>query len=306
MLMNSLTLLYVEDNEETQERTKMIIADDVKELYQAFDGEEGLEMYKILRPDVVLTDINMPKLDGLEMAKKIKEINKNQLIIAVSAFDDREMLLKAINIGIDFFLPKPLDIDELYAKLNLIAKDLYLKYEAQNSQREEMNELYRLAYYDSLTGIANRFFLDTKLEEVLQRAKLNSTSFAFFFIDLNNFKSINDNYGHSTGDLVLKEVAKNIKNVIRSGDIFARISGDEFAIVLEDIKDKENIDKIAQIILDVASLPIHYNDTTIKVSCSIGISIFPKDSQSKNKLFHLADMAMYEAKKLGGSKFLYA
>ena len=108
-----MTLLYVEDNKDSQEQLKMILQDDVKEFYQAFDGEEGLSMYKKLKPDIILSDINMPILDGLSMIQKIKEIDEHQKVILISAIDDKESLLKALNIGVDFFTPKPINIDTI-------------------------------------------------------------------------------------------------------------------------------------------------------------------------------------------------
>ena len=122
--MSDMTLLYVEDNKDSQEQLKMILQDDVKEFYQAFDGEEGLSMYKELKPDIILSDINMPILDGLSMVQKIKEIDEHQKVILISAIDDKESLLKALNIGVDFFTTKPIDIDDIYEQLHTIGKSL--------------------------------------------------------------------------------------------------------------------------------------------------------------------------------------
>ena len=303
--MNKLTLLYVEDNHDAQERMKMILEDDVKTFYQAFDGEEGLAMYKKVKPDVILTDINMPVLDGLRMAETIKELDKEQVIIVISAFDDRDVLLKAVNIGIDFFVPKPIDIDLLNIKLSSVAKDLHKKKATQNAVKDEMNELYSLAYFDPLTNIANRFLLDTRLNQIISKSKRTNSSFCLLFIDLDNFKSINDNYTHAAGDKVLQTYVENIKSVIRPEDTFARISGDEFVIIIENIEDKKHIDIVVKKILDVSLLPIEYENKLIHTSCSIGISRFPQDSSSKNELLHLADTAMYKAKKSGKSRFSY-
>jgi YesN/AraC family two-component response regulator len=119
--MRKLSVLYVEDNLETQELMKSVLEYDVENFYQAYNGEEGFNLCKKLKPDVVLTDITMPYLNGLLMAKKIKENNPDQVIIVLSGFEDRGLLKGARQLGINHFMPKPIDIDNLLSKLNKIS-----------------------------------------------------------------------------------------------------------------------------------------------------------------------------------------
>lgn len=305
MLTNNFTLLYVEDDEQAQEQMKMMLEDDVKEFYQAFDGEEGLALYKKVNPDIVLTDINMPFLDGLSMSKKIKKINDDTPIIIMSAFDDRKTLLNALNIGIDYFTPKPIDMDIVNERLEKIAKHLQNNIDAENARKNELNNLRHMAHYDTLTEVPNRFLFNLKLDKALARAKRNKSSVALFFIDLDNFKGINDSYGHGGGDIVLKTVSKNIQNVIRKEDTLARISGDEFSVIIEDITDIQYIDHLAKKILKASSNKIEFNNKIINMSCSIGISKFPNDSMDKKELIHFADTAMYKAKNSGKATYEY-
>jgi len=296
MLSSNFTLLYVEDNVEAQEQMKMILEDDFKEFYQAFDGAEGLEIYKEKRPDIIISDINMPILDGLSMAKEIKAMDKYQVILIVSAFDDKSMLLESINIGIDYFIPKPVNIDILNERLDIISKNLQNKLDLENARNKEMTLLYDLAHIDSLTQIPNRFSFEMKLEEAITRAKRNNSIFTLFFIDLDHFKAVNDTYGHSAGDEVLKAVSNNIKNIIRTDDVFARIGGDEFALIAENFKEKKDIEILKRKILEVTPC-LKFEDKDICVSYSVGVSIFPRDGDSKKELLHLADLEMYKVKK---------
>lgn len=305
-MLENFTLLYIEDDLDAQERMKMMLEDDVKEFFQAYNGEEGLRVYEEKKPDIILTDINMPVLDGLSMAKEIKQKDKQQPIIVMSAFDDRKTLLEAINIGIDYFTPKPIDMDIVYDRLNTIAEHLQNKIDAQNAKKREMEELYALAHYDTLTKISNRFLFNIKLDEAINKAKRYNSKFTLFFIDLDDFKMINDTYGHAAGDKVLQSVSDNIKKVIRLEDTFARISGDEFSLIIENIDDKNYIDTLANKIIGAASTPVEFNDKTIHITCSVGISRYPKDSNSKEELLHLADIAMYKAKQQGKCNFAYA
>jgi len=288
-MLKDLTLLYVEDDKDMQKYMKLVLANKVKSFYSAIDGSQGLSVFKDKRPDIVITDIYMPYLDGFEMSKEIKAIDKDVAILMNSAFDDKESLMKAINIGIDYFIPKPIDIEELLERLEMIAQDIAHK----KSKNNEFNNLKKLAYYDSLTGLLNRVAFEDKLELYIQ----NNREFSLFFIDLDGFKAVNDNFGHKVGDGVLKFVADQIEKVVQN-QIAARISGDEFAIIIDEI-DRTKLSNIANKIIKQIHQPIKIDGVTTKVGCSIGISIFPQDTTNKKDLIHYADIAMYEAKRAG-------
>jgi len=305
MIMKNFTLLYVEDDKNAQEWMKLVLEDDVKEFLQAYDGQEALEIYKEKKPDIILSDINMPVLDGLSMAETIKKQDKEQPILIMSAFDDRETLMRAINIGISYFIPKPIDMEKLLDKLNQVAQTIQYKLDAQKLKEQEIANLYNLAHYDNLTQIPNRFLFNLRFDEAISRAKRRKGVFTLFFIDLDNFKNINDTYGHAAGDAVLRSVSKNIKSAIRVEDTFARISGDEFSLIIEDIDDDTYINNLAEKILQATSIPINYHGEEINITCSVGVSRYPKDSDNKKELLYLADSAMYKAKELGKASYSY-
>lgn len=304
-MINNFTLLFVEDDRDTQDSMELMLGSDVKEFYQAYDGEEGLKLYKEKKPDIILTDVNMPLLDGLSMTEKIKEIDKNIPIIIMSAFDDRKTLLRAINIGVDFFTLKPVNTDLLYEKLNIIAHHLQNEIDVQKARQKELDNLYTLAHYDELTKVPNRFLFNMKLDQALSRAKRKNETFALFFIDLDDFKNINDSYGHLAGDAILQHVSYSVQKVIRTEDTLARISGDEFSLIVEDIDDREFIENLAKKVIDAVATPLEFDQHTLSISCSVGISRFPQDAQDKTELIHLADTAMYKAKTSGKSAFAF-
>ena len=307
MKSKDFTLLYVEDDKNAQEWMKMALEDNFKEYYQAFDGEEGFAMYTKHKPDLIITDINMPISDGLDMAKKIKAIDKDQFIIIISAFDDKETLLKAINIGIDYFVPKPVNMNILNERISSVVNQLSNKKEIENFKQKEIQNLYYRAHYDALTGIQNRFLFEENFKQALSRAKRMDYIIIVFFIDLDNFKQINDTYGHAAGDIVLKGVVENIKKVIRKEDIFARISGDEFALVMEAASTKNcNVNNVAEKLIEALGEDIQLNEhQSVNMSCSIGISCFPKDANTADALLRKADTAMYKAKKTGKAGYAY-
>jgi len=305
MLMASCTLLYVEDNEEAQERMKMILQGSVNKFYQAYNGEEGIALYKEKKPDIVLSDINMPIMDGLSMSQIIKDLDREQIIIIISAFDDKDSLLQAINMGVDYFLPKPIDIEVLEDRLNFFTAHLRNKKEVEAIGKKEQEDLYNLAHFDALTNIPNRLLFNSKLEQAMSKARRKSSLVTLFFIDLDNFKNINDTYGHIAGDSILMFITSNVTRVIRVEDTFSRISGDEFSLIIEDSVDRDYLDVLAQKILNAVSLPMPFNGNMISISCSIGISSFPKESHTLEELIHSADVAMYKAKELGKSTYIY-
>jgi len=305
MAIEKFKLLYIDDHPQTREWMKMMLEDDVSEFLVASNGQEGLDIYDMYEPDIILSDIDMPIMDGLSMAKKIKEKDKEKPILIMSAFDEKDILVKAIDIGIDYFIAKPVDMDKLMEKLEHIAKDLQNKIDSDKLKKKELQTLFDLAHYDTLTNIPNRFLFDIRLEEVISKTKRKNTVFSLFFIDLDNFKNINDTYGHVAGDKILCFVSENIQSVIRKEDFFARIGGDEFVLIIEDIDDEKYISKLAKKILKVSSKSLECQGKNINVTASVGIARFPKDSDLKKELLHLSDTAMYMVKKAGKSSYVY-
>jgi len=304
--LNDLTLLFIEDNRDAQADIKMLLEDDVKEIYQAFDGKEGLSLYKEKSPDIVITDINLPYINGLDLTSKIKNLDKTQAIIIMSAYHDRENLLHSINIGSNGFITKPIDVELLFQRLHSIADSIEEKKREKYEATKKIQELHELAYYDRLTKVPNRFMFDKKLNEFIDKANKEKGEFSLLFIDLDNFKKINDTYGHETGDFVLQTMSKNISKAILKDDIVSRRSGDEFLVLLKNYTTTEEIKQIVYNILQLTSKEIIYKECTIKTSCSIGISQFPQDATQKSKLLSLADEAMYNAKELGKGNYFFA
>jgi len=312
-MLKNFTLLFVEDDRGVQEQMKIMLQDEVKEFYQAYDGEQGLRYYNEKKPDIILTDINMPVMGGLDMAETIKQADKNQPILMLSAFDERDILLNAINIGVDGFIVKPIDMGQLNSKLNRIAHTLQHKIETdkmrlkelEQKQKEELIGLYHLAHYDTLTGIPNRYLFNEKIDQTIAKTDREHTQFALFFIDLDDFKRINDTYGHKAGDYVLVHLAKRINEVIHKEDTLARIGGDEFALIVENTSNRTAIEKLAKKIIYEISKPIYCENRIVFISCSIGICRYPKDTTCKEELIHFADLAMYHVKSTGKSHFCF-
>lgn len=186
-----------------------------------------------------------------------------------------------------------------------IISNITEKKEALDEIQRQKNVLYHQAHHDSLTELPNRILFMDRLSQSLTRADRYSTKLALLFIDLDEFKQINDSLGHELGDLVLKAVTKRLLGVIRKGDTLARLGGDEFSIVMEDLQGSQSASLLAQKILDALATPFVIESHTLYISTSIGISLYPDDDTSAEHLLKFADTAMYKAKHNGRNNFKY-
>jgi diguanylate cyclase (GGDEF)-like protein/PAS domain S-box-containing protein len=167
--------------------------------------------------------------------------------------------------------------------------------------------LHQMAHYDPLTGLPNRLVLEDRLSKALERARSSETRVALVFVDLNDFKEINDQYGHAAGDRMLISAATRLNKILRSSDTVARIGGDEFVVVLEDlIRDKslqEEAQSLCEKILTVLSPPVAIGNDQCYIGTSLGVAVFPDHASNMDTLIHIADLAMYEAKRSGNNQY---
>ncbi|WP_345991358.1 EAL domain-containing protein [Sulfurimonas sp. HSL-1716] len=185
------------------------------------------------------------------------------------------------------------------------ARDITEYLEVQDELREQKSILQHQAHHDFLTGLPNRVLFNDRLNQLIEKGKRNKESFALFFIDLDRFKKINDSLGHRIGDEVLKTISLRIKSAIRAEDTLCRLGGDEFTILMSGIKKPQDASLLSQKILNVLSKPLYVDEYTFYISGSIGISLFPQDSDDPHDLLKFADAAMYKAKDEGRSTFQF-
>lgn len=162
-----------------------------------------------------------------------------------------------------------------------------------------------LAFYDPLTGLANRRLFKNRLAKSVKNVLRNKTSLALMFLDIDQFKRVNDTLGHDMGDALLKEMAARLERSVRENDTVSRIGGDEFTILLTDVKNSKDVGVVAEKILKALARPFMVNGQEILSSVSIGITMTPNDSTDPNALMKNADLAMYKAKELGRNNFQF-
>lgn len=196
--------------------------------------------------------------------------------------------------------------NELHALADTLRDEIRKKETIEIQLRENEQQMRHLAHHDALTGLPNRMSLQERLTMAIQQAQRNGCCVALLMIDLDNFKQINDSWGHSAGDAVLCTVARRLQAMVRNVDTVARIGGDEFVVVLSDIESDADALLVAEKILLALSEPVSAFGATYQTSPSIGISLFPRDGANLDELLKRADTAAYQAKKAGKNTFRLA
>jgi len=228
--------------------------------------------------------------------------NKEALIyelLATIIYDEYKDILGIVTLLHDVSERKK--IAEIQKKYTLKLEESNLKLENEITVRLLAEEQIRhFVYYDALTELFNRKKMREDVDILLDNKR---EKFAFLFIDLDKFKSANDNYGHQAGDNILKIAAVRLKNIIRSTDEVYRIGGDEFIIILRNLKASANAEKIAVVALETLSEAFTYKENQLFIGASIGISIFPEHGIDEDTLSRKADLAMYEVKRTGGNGY---
>ena len=228
-------------------------------------------------------------------------------------YTDVNDLLGTIGIMTGVVLHNPFFLLTLATVVDAIERELLLK--KQNRKLHILNQIMltktrnailaeeqirHLVYYDALTELPNR---KKMLEDIDILIDDKNKKFAILFLDLDKFKSANDNHGHQIGDNILKIVAMRLKKIIRSTDAISRIGGDEFIILLRNLKTSANAEKIAEAVVETLSTAFAYEENQLFIGASIGISIFPEDGIDAGTLIKKADLAMYEVKRNGGNGY---
>jgi diguanylate cyclase (GGDEF)-like protein len=291
-----------------EEPYRVLIVDDeqsLSEFFAAVVEQAGMSSFVVnhpmevmeplydFQPDLILMDIHMPECSGIELARVIRQ-QPNLVsipIVFLSSESDVEMQFTAMSEGGDDFLIKPIDPTTLVRSITIRARRSRLL-------RDQMIR-------DSLTGLFNHTRIKEQLEIEVARAQRSQEDFAFVMVDIDHFKSINDTYGHMTGDSVLKSLSQFFQRRLRQSDITGRYGGEEFAIILPDTSEQGALHIMEEMRKDFASVMHQADDTKFSVTFSCGVAMF-SSFQDANKLNSEADKALYEAKESGRNRVCIA
>ncbi len=237
---------------------------------------------KISQPIQILTQTAVEIASTLDLSRRVSIVGNNEIFQLGTAFND--MCFK---------------LEKAWAGKKRITQELQtLNHSLEEKVAERTAHLAWQATHDPLTALPNRALLSERLEQSIARTQRDQYMLAVMFIDLDGFKAINDNYGHETGDLLLIELARRFLSIIREPDTIARLGGDEFVILMQ-IEKPDNLTGPLERIVNLINQPVITGSSQLKVSPSIGVTIFPDDPSDSDALIRHADQAMYEAKQKG-------
>ena len=310
--MEKSTILIIEDEPTINRIISNYFEKEKYNVLNAYDGLEGLKIFKDNKVDLVCLDIMMPNVDGWEVAKEIRTFSETPIIM-MSALSTEEDLLRGYDLKVDDYITKPFNPKVLVAKsINLLERIKKLELNKELTEILDMDgikinmasygdkrKLNDLLIRDELTKVFNRKYLDFQIKNMMKESIEFNSTFGILFFDIDHFKNVNDTYGHNVGDEVLKMVSSTINSNIRNLDILGRWGGEEFIAIVR-------VDKIDELKMIAEKLRIKVfessylidSKTKISVSISIGGTLFAKNDDI-SKLISRADSNMYNSKEKG-------
>ena len=265
----------------------------------ATNGVEGIEVAKKEKPDLILLDIMMPVMDGYEACKEIRNDSEiaNIPIIFITAKSQQDDILKAFEVGGNDYIIKPFFFQEVLLRINVHVENKLLR-----------EQLFEMSMTDPLTSLWNRRYFIEKSNLEFKRSLRYGRDLSFVILDIDNFKNVNDKYGHGVGDEVIKSIADNLREKIRGSDFLCRWGGEEFVILLAETKKSMAALLVERIRCELNFLSVKTDKGEIEVTISYGISgmcDLNNDDMSFDRIYELADKRLYEAKNSGKDKVVF-
>jgi two-component system cell cycle response regulator len=252
--------------------------------------------------DLLIVSLSLENFDGLRLCSQARSLERTRQlpILAISDADNNSRLLRGLEIGVNDYLTRPVDKNELLAR----ARTQIRKRRYTDHLRDNVQNSIEMAITDALTGLHNRRYMESHLATLAEQASLRGKPLAMMILDIDYFKSINDNYGHDAGDDVLREFAVRIRKSIRGIDLACRYGGEEFVIVMPET-DMHVAGMVAERLRrSIAGEPfaIHKATKRIEVTISIGLSTLEKKGEAVADVLKRADTALYRAKHDGRNR----
>ena len=280
-------ILIVDDDRGSRFALRETLLGEGHSVLEATNGQQAVEICRQTPPDLVLLDGMMPVMDGFQSCAVIRTLPgcAEIPVLIITGMHDDVSVDKAFAAGATDYITKPINYAVLRRRIDHMPQ-----------ARTAEQRVHQLAYVDSLTGRPNRTKFNEHMESLLADTGRQDKQFALMFLDLNDFKLVNDTLGHEAGDLLLKYVAERLIGCVRKGDLVARFGGDEFCIVLDNIRSYDVVRSIAEKIKEHLRRPFVFLGREMLLSTSIGIAVYPEHGRDASSMLKAADMAMYHAK----------
>jgi len=290
----SLSILVIEDDLEDYILLRTYLSRATRSQFELSHAQSFQDAMKYLVEqsfDIILADYFLDGHTATDLFKHVKLIGIDTPIVVLTGMAATELDDVLMQLGASDFIPK----DELTTAL----LERSIRHAIERKRAEQ--QISQLIKRDPLTGLGNRLIFEEHAELAIARAKRNKSRLAVAFLDLDRFKNVNDTLGHHVGDLLLTLVGKRIQDAIRASDFVARIGGDEFTLLLDNVQDVDSLNAIANKVLAEVTRHAVLDCKHLEVSASMGIALYPDQGDSVSELMRKADMALYESKKQEGS-----
>ena len=294
-------ILVVDDHEDNVELLRARLAARGYEVETARDGLEALDRVAARAPDLILLDVMMPKLDGIETTRRLKADPSLPFIpiIMQTALETTEDKVEGLDAGADDYITKPIDFAELEARVKSLLRIKALQEELASANAS----LRRMSQTDGLTNVDNRRHIEERLTEMYEHSARLNEPLAVVMCDVDHFKSVNDTLGHQAGDAVLRQLADVLKHTAREIDRVGRYGGEEFLVLLPAANLDDAVAFAERVREAVAARAFAYDGGEVRRTVSIGVSAWPHpDLRHQEALVKAADDALYVAKETGRNR----
>jgi two-component system, cell cycle response regulator len=303
-------ILIVDDHEDNIELLRARLEARGYCIDTAMDGEQALARVANTAPDLILLDVMMPRIDGFEVVRRLKADKTLPFIpiILQTALDSTEHKVEGLDAGADDYITKPINFAELEARVKSMLRIKALQDALEERERElsEVNSrLLKMAQTDSLTELDNRRYLEQRLDEMFEHSRRLREPVAVVLCDLDRFKSVNDTHGHQVGDVVLKELARILKNEAREIDRVGRYGGEEFMLLLPGTVLDAAVTFAERVRKAVEAHTFSFDGGTLQRTMSCGVAAWPHPRIADcDALVKAADDALYVAKETGRNRVI--
>jgi diguanylate cyclase len=299
-------ILVIEDEEFVRENIVELLDAEGFEVFGADNGYCGLDLARIKVPDLILCDVMMPGLDGfgvLEMLRKDAVLSAIPFVF-LTAKAAKSDFRQGMELGADDYLTKPFTRTELLGAITTrLQKQATVEKRYHVELQQAKSQLNYLIHNDSLTKLPNRLSLQEQFKQIEQNSLNAQQLVTVLCIGLDRFNQVNDNLGHTVGDLLLQAVAERLSSCIGSENTVARLNADQFVVVLSTIQHRKEAANFAQVILNKLSEIFRLAHQEIFITASLGIALYPRDGKEIEQLLNHAHTAMLKAKQQGGDQF---